>query len=164
MRNEDGVWRAEKLSPEEQEKIRQEQLRAEQERRAQMQREKRKESAWTETKLKILALQGAHKRTTETRNPTELDMPAGSITENLTRVDPILYERFGEPREFMEDMNMILSGFENEKIVVEGNEMQKINEYGKKYLLGLLLQKHIFEQGFSISVDKNNQPVLRDEK
>ncbi len=64
----------------------------------------------------------------------------------------------------MEDMNMILSGFENEKLVIEGNEMQKLNEYGKKYLLGLLIQKHIFEQGFSITIDAHNQPVLRDER
>jgi|GEM_PF-2652776 len=91
-------------------------------------------------------------------------MPVGSISENITKVDPILFERFGEPREFTEDINLIINGFENEKLVLEGNEMQQLNEYGKKYLLGLLIKKHIFEQGFSVSVDTNNQPILRDEK
>lgn len=112
--------------------------------------EKKKESAWTETKLKILAMQGANKRISDKIDPKEADMPAGSIRENLARVDPVLFERLGEPREFIEDMNIILSGFENERLVIEGNEMQRINEYGKKYLLGLLLQRHIFDQGFSI--------------
>lgn len=133
-----GEYRAEQLSPEEQEKIKQEQLREQEQRRAELQKEKRKESAWTETKLKILAMNGASKRASDTKDPEEIDMPAGSIRENLIKIDPILNEKeqkVGEPREFLKDMNTIINGFENEKIVIEGNEMQQINEYGKKYLL-----------------------------
>lgn len=139
----DRILRAEPLSPEEEE-------RAQQERRIALNNEKKKESAWTETKLKILAMQGASKRVSDKRDPKEADMPAGSIREDLARVEPVLFERLGEPREFIEDINMILNGFENERLVIEGNEMQKLNEYGKKYLLGLLIQRHIFDQGFSI--------------
>ncbi len=69
-------------------------MRAQQEKRIAFNKEKQQESAWTETKLKILALQGAHKRTTEKKSPNEFDMPAGSITENLTIVEPVLFERF----------------------------------------------------------------------
>lgn len=145
-------------------RAKQEEMREKNERRITLNNEKRKESAWTETKLKILALQGVNKRTSDTKDPKEIDMPVGSIRDNLARVEPVLFERLGEPREFIEDMNTILNGFENEKIVIEGNEMQQLNEYGKKYLLGLLIQKHIFEQGFSISIDAGNQPVLRDER
>lgn len=68
------------------------------------------------------------------KNPKEHDLPVGGITENLERVDPIILERLGEPLEFEEDLNLIRTGFDNEKLIVDGNEMQEINPSGETYL------------------------------
>lgn len=163
MRENDGVLHAIPIPEEEQVELNEQERRAKQQQQATLTLEKRKESAWTHTKLRTLALDWAHKRISTQKNWIDHTTPIGGITENLATVEPILFEHLWEPMEFIEDMNLIVNWFENEKIVIEWNEMQEINSYGKKFMLGLLLEKHIFEQKFSISINKDDQPILRDE-
>lgn len=138
---------------------------AESKRQAEINREKGRQSAWTHAKLETLAVRWAHKRKSANRLPDEAQLPPGSIRQELDTVAPILDNHFGEPLEFTKDLTLINDGFKNEKIVIDGNEMQSLenNTEGKKYLYGLLIQKHIFDQKFSIIIGENNQPTLRDE-
>lgn len=159
----EGVPKAIPLAPEEEKSINQREQKIEWERRAALNLEKGKESAWTHTKLEKLAFDWIHKRKSVNKNPKEHDLPVGGITENLERVDPIILERLGEPLEFEEDLNLIRTGFDNEKLIVDGNEMQEINPSGETYLYWLLIKRHIFERWFSIRIDANDQPIIHDE-
>jgi len=138
---------------------------AEAKRQAAISLEKGKQSAWTHAKLETLAVRWAHKRKSPNKSPDEFKRPPGSIKQELDVVWPILDNHFGEPLEFTKDLNLISNGFKNETLVIDGNEMQSLaeNTEGKKFLYGLLIQRHIFDQKFSISIGDNNQPTLRDE-
>lgn len=126
--------------------------------------EKNKESTWTHTKLATLALHWAEKRKGGKKNPKESQLPPGSIQHNLDEVPAILDNHFGDPGELRSDIDIIAKGLEDEKFIIDGNEMQAVTVPGKKYLFGLLLQKHIFDapMGFTVHKDKNGKIVLTD--
>lgn len=153
------------LSIEDQNKIDAQKAHDEAMRQAKRNKEKGEQSAWTRAKLETLAFRWAHKRKSPNKDPNEYKLRPGGIKQNLEKIDPIMSssERFGDPFEFRTDLNIITNGFKNEKIVLEGNEMQTINEEGRKFLYGLLLQRHIFENDYSITIDDKNQPQLHDE-